>query len=307
MTINLSLRQLEIFAATMRAGSFTDAAAKLSISQPALSVAIRKIEAELGLTLFDRTTRSVTPTADGRHLAAVAEDLLRDFKVAMQGVATRADGLHGRLAIAVLPSIAASILPRALMALQAKYPGIDVAIRDVMHERAVTMVADGLADFAVTTRIAETAALAYDEIGADRIHLVCRNDHVLAKGKGPLPWSALEGHPYVAMAGSTSVRRLADAVLLQADFALQPRYEVEQIASAIALVSAGLGVTALPALTFSMFSSDRLTMRPLTGPALSRQIGFLQLKGRQLSAPAQALVAEIRSAYAGGTLKRSRR
>lgn len=299
MSINLTLRQLEIFATTLRAPSFTEAAEKLRISQPALSVAIRKIEAELGLTLFDRTTRKVTPTADGRHLGAVADDLLRDFKVAMQGVASRSDGLHGRLTIAVLPSIAASILPRALKVMQEKYPGIDVAIRDVMHERAVAMVADGLADFAVTTRIAETAALSYDEIGADRIHLVCRNDHVLAKGKGALPWSALEGHPYVAMAGSTSVRRLADAVLLQADFALQPRFEVEQIASAIALVSAGLGVTALPALTFSMFSSDRLTMRPLTGPSLSRQIGFLQLKGRQLSAPAQALVGEIRTAYAG--------
>jgi LysR family carnitine catabolism transcriptional activator len=102
----------------------------------------------------------------------------------------------------------------------------------------------------------------------------------------------------VAMAGSTSVRRLADAVLLQADFALQPRFEVEQIASCIALVSAGLGVTALPALTFSMFASDRLTMRPLTGPTISRQIGFLQLKGRQLSAPAAALAEEIRGAYA---------
>jgi LysR family carnitine catabolism transcriptional activator len=298
MSINLTLRQLELFTATMREGSFTQAAEKLRISQPALSTAIRKIETELGLTLFDRTTRSVQPTPDGRHLFAVAEDLLRDFKVAMQGVAERADGLHGRLTVAVLPSVAASILPRALMQLQRKYPGIDVAIRDVMHERAVAMVADGLADFAVTTRIAETAALSYDEIGADRIHLVCRDDHVLARGKGALPWSALEGHAYVAMAGSTSVRRLADAVLLQADFALQPRFEVEQIASCIALVSAGLGVTALPALTFSMFASDRLTMRPLTGPTISRQIGFLQLKGRQLSAPAVALAGEIRSAYA---------
>lgn len=298
MSINLTLRQLEIFAATLRAGSFTEAAEKLRISQPALSVAIRKIETELGLTLFDRTTRSVTPTPDGRHLGAVAEDLLRDFKVALQGVADRADGLHGRLTVAVLPSIAASVLPRALMALQRKYPGIDVAIRDVMHERAVGMVTDGIADFAVTTRIAETAVLSYDEIGADRIHLVCRDDHLLAKGKGPLPWRALEGQPYVAMAGSTSVRRLADAVLLQADFALQPRFEVEQIASCIALVSAGLGVTALPALTFSMFASDRLTMRPLTGPTISRQIGFLQLKGRQLSGPAQALAGEIRTAYA---------
>lgn len=299
MPINLTLRQLEIFATTLRAGSFTAAAAQLHISQPALSGAIRKIEAELGLRLFERTTRSVTPTPDGRHLGAVAEDLLRDVRVALQGVAERASGLHGRLTIAVLPSIAASLLPHALTVLQKKYPGIDVAVRDVMHERAVALVADGIADFAVTTRIAETAALTYEEIGADRIHLVCRDDHPLARGRGPVAWSALKDHPYVAMAGSTSVRRLADAVLLQADFALQPRFEVEQIASAIALVSAGLGVTALPALTFSMFAGDRLTMRPLTGPDLSRQIGFLQLKGRQLSAPALALVTEIRTAFAG--------
>lgn len=299
MTINLSLRQLEIFAATARLESFSLAAAELRISQPALSVAIRKIEGELGLQLFDRSTRSVTLTADGRHLAAVAEDLLRDVKVALQSVASRVSGLHGRLAIAVLPSVATSILPAALLRLQRKYPGIDVAIYDVMHERAVKMVSDGIADFAVTTRIADTAALAYEELGADRIHLVCRDDHELAKGgRGPLPWSALAGHPYVAMAGSTSVRRLADAVLLQADFALQPRFEAEQIASCIALVAGGLGVTALPALTFTMFSNETLCMRPLIGPALSRQLGFLRLRGRVLSAPARALTEEIAAAFA---------
>jgi len=297
MSINLTFRQLEIFAATARAGSFSGAAESLRISQPALSVAIRKIETELGLQLFDRTTRNVALTADGRHLAAVAEDLLRDVRVALQGVASRVSGIHGRLAIAVLPSIATSILPTALKALQTKYPGIDVAVHDVMHERAVKLVADGIADFAVTTRIAESDALSYVEVGADRIHLVCRDDHALAKGKGPLPWSALKNYPYVAMAGSTSVRRLADAVLLQADFALQPRYEVEQVASCIALVAAGLGVTALPALTFTMFSKVRLAMRPLIGPSLSRQLGFLQLKGRQLSAPAQALATEITAAF----------
>lgn len=303
MSINLTIRQLELFAQASRCSTFSEAAEKLHISQPALSVAIRKIETELGVTLFERTTRHLALTADGRQLAAVADDLIRDFRVALQGVASRAAGLHGRLAIAVLPSIAASILPHALHSLQRKYPGIDVALFDVMHDRAVRMVEDGVADFAVTTRTAEGGLLVYDVIGADRIHLVCRNDHPLA-GKGPLPWRALDGHPYVAMAGSTSVRRLADAVLLQADFSLRPRYEVEQIASAIALVSAGLGVTALPALTFSMFAGEKLTMRPLVRPALSRQLGLLRLKARVLSAPAQALANEIVAAFGSSVDRR---
>lgn len=296
MSINLSLRQLEIFAATAKAGNFSAAARTLSLSQPALSIAIAKIEAELKLQLFERSGRGVALTADGRHLAAVAEDLLRDVKLSLQAVAARSSGLHARLTIAVLPSIATSVLPRALSALQKRYPLVDIAICDVMHDRAVRMVADGIADFAVTTRIAESDALSYEEIGADEVHLVCRRDHALGKARTPLPWSALRGHAFVAMAGSTSVRRLADAVLLQADFATQPRYEVEQIASAIALVSAGLGVTALPALTFTMFSNRNLVTRRLKEPYLHRQLGFLTLKGRRLTTVAEEFRGAIRTA-----------
>jgi LysR family carnitine catabolism transcriptional activator len=71
------------------------------------------------------------------------------------------------------------------------------------------------------------------------------------------------------------VRRLTDAAFVHGELAIDPRYEVEQVPSAVALVEAGLGVTALPSLTFAMFKNRDLVTRPLRGPIVRRHVGFI--------------------------------
>ena len=90
------------------------------------------------------------------------------------------------------------------------------------------------------------------------------------------------------------MRRLTDAAFIHAETAIEPRYEVEQIPSAVALVEAGLGVTALPSLTFSMFKGRNLAVRPLTEPSLRRNVGFVTLKGRTLPGNSDKLMRLIR-------------
>jgi LysR family carnitine catabolism transcriptional activator len=305
--MNLTIRQLEALAAAARARSFSAAAQTLGVSQPALSGMIKKIEEEVGLRLFERTTRSLALTADGRHVAAIAEEVVRDFRTAVDSISARSIGRRGRLSLAVLPSIACSTLPDAISRFHVRFPGIEIAVHDVLHERAEAMVLDGLADLAVTIRPSRRDELYFQEIADDELHLVCRRDDKLAKERGALKWSALEGRPFVGLARNSSVRRMTDSALVDGHPAVQAIYEVEQIPSAIALVRAGLGVTALPTLTFAMFAMEGLTTRPLIAPVVRRRIGSVTLKNRVLSQPTRLLLAELADGFKpGGSETRKR-
>lgn len=301
--MNLTHRQFEILIAAADAESFSAAAQRLSISQPSLSESIRRIERELGQRLFERTTRSVRLTEDGRRVVAVAREVVRDFKRALERLAVR-EG-QGRITVAALPSVACAALPAALGEFRREHPAIDVVIHDVQHERTLALVTEGIADFAITIEPPAQDGLVFEAIASDVAHLVCRADDPLARRR-QVRWRDLQGHAFVGMTGISSVRRLTDAAFVHAEIALAPSYQVEQIPSAVALVEAGLGVTALPALTFSMFKGRGLAMRPLTEPRLRRTIGFVRLAARTLPDRADVLMRALRASLVRELRERKR-
>jgi len=292
--MNLTHRQFEVLIAAADADSFSAAAQQLGISQPSLSESIRRIERELATRLFERTTRSVKLTAEGRAVVAVAREIVRDFKRALERLAAGTHEGQGRIAVAALPSVACAALPAALEEFRRRHPAIDVVIHDVQHERALALVTEGVADFAITIKPAAQDGLTFEEVASDMAHLVCRADHPLARRR-QVRWRDIAGAPFIGMTGISSVRRLTDAAFVHAEVAVAPRYQVEQIPSAVAMVEAGLGVTALPALTFSMFKGRRLAMRPLIEPRLRRNIGFVRLAGRTLPERADVLMRALRA------------
>lgn len=293
--MNLTPRQFETLIAAAECGSFSAAAERLKISQPSLSESIRRIEREMGARLFERTTRSLKLTPQGRHAVTVARDAVRDFKHALERLASGMDRKRSRITIAALPSIACAALPSALQRFKHEHPDVVVSLHDVQHERAMSLVSDGLADIAVTTQPAADADVVFREIASDVAHLVCARDHPLARKK-TVRWKDLADADFIAITPISSVRRLTDAAFINAEIAIEPRYEVEQIPCAVALVEAGLGVTALPSLTFSMFKGRDLVVRPLIEPRLRRNVGFVTLKDRPLPDVADALMRLIREA-----------
>jgi LysR family transcriptional regulator, carnitine catabolism transcriptional activator len=296
--MNLTYRQLEILIAAAESESFSATAQRLGISQPSLSESIRRLEREIGAPLFERTTRSLKLTAEGRSAAAVAREAVRDFRRALDRLASRTGDRQGRITIAALPSVACAALPAALLDFKREHSGVEIAVHDVQHERALLLVNEGIADLAVTIKPAQHDDLAFDEIASDVAHLVCRNDHPLARRKR-VRWRDLSGLPFIGITRISSVRRLTDAAFVHAEIAIDPRYEVEQIPSAVALVEAGLGVTALPSLTFPMFKGRNLAVRPLIEPRLRRNVGFVTLAGRTLPSHCDALMRAIRQHLLG--------
>jgi LysR family carnitine catabolism transcriptional activator len=291
--MKLTYRQFEVLIAAAESESFSAAALRLGISQPALSEAIHRIEQEIGARLFERTTRSMKLTPTGRHAAAVAREIVRDFKRALARLASGTGEKQGRIVIAALPSIACAVLPAAIEDLARRHPGVEIALHDVQHERALTLVIEGIADLAVTLKPAARDDLVFEEVVADVAHVVCRSDDPLMRCQS-VRWRDLAGRPFIGFTRISSVRRITDAAFVHAEVAIEPRYEVEQIPSAIALVEAGLGVTVLPSLAFSLLKGRDLAARPLVEPRLRRNVGFVTFAGRILPALAGVFMQAIR-------------
>lgn len=297
--INLKFRHLEMLVAAAGAGSFSKAAERLNISQPAFSEAIRKIEEEVGSRLFERTTRSLTLTGEGRRVVAIARELVRDYRLALESIRLQANSGKGRLSVAALPSIVGAAMPSVLKAFAEQFPDFDVSIHDVPHERAVSLVMEGLTDMAVTITPAKADGLRFDEIGADRFFLVCAKEHPLAQ-RNVVRWKDVAGYPFIAMTGLSSIRRVTDAAFISADVNPDICCEVEQIATVAALVHAGHGITALPSLAFQIFRGHDIAVRRLVEPVGHRRIGIVTRPGRSLPPAArcmaQIIVARMKSA-----------
>ena len=263
------------------------------MSQPALSRAVQQMEAAIGRRLFDRTTRSVVLTPTGRELLPIAERLVDEFDGSFGELARFIDGRRGRIVVAALPSIAAVLLPPAIARHREGHPEVEVAILDGLSGIVLDAVAEGRADIGLTIRPSPRATLGYRPLLSDEFGLVCRPDDELA-GEGPLPWSAFEGRPFVAMAPESSVRQMTDAAFLQAGLAIPALYGCAFLGTTGHLVEAGLGVTALPRLTLPLLGRLGLVWRRLERPVMRRQMGVVTRAGRTLAPAAERLLVVLR-------------
>ena len=269
---------------------FTRAAQRCHLTQPAFSALIRQLEDSAGLRLFDRDTRNVELTAEGRVLEASARRLLADMELAMDDLRDHAAGRRGRVTLAALPSLAAGWLPGLLAGFRERHPGISIDLRDALLDPCLDMVRSGQADFAVASERPDMSELAIEFLYADRYFLVCRGDHPLAQVE-QARLRDIARYPLIQLARGSSVRKHLDVALGAA--APPPVFEVEHLATVTGLVRAGLGVSVVPAMTLFHFGGEDLRIVPLAGRAdAAPALGAA--RGRSLSVAAQALYDLLR-------------
>jgi len=288
MPINLTTRELTAFLTLAEQRNFTRAAALCHLSQPAFSALMRALEDSLGARLFDRTTRSVELTAEGRVLLEPARRLLRDAEAALADVRDHAARRRGRVAVALLPSLAAGWLPPLLAKFHRKYPGIEIDVADVLSDACIERVRAGSADFALASTRTATAELHAEEFCRDQFHVVCPRDHALAaKGRGRIELKQLAPYPIVQLARSSSVRQVVEAAIYPMQ--LHTVMELDQLSTVAGMVRAGLGITIVPSLTLFHFADPQLATRPLHASALVRRVYMVRRADRPLSTAAAGL------------------
>ena len=291
--MKITLAQLRAFIAVSRERSFTRAAEVLASSQPSVSAAIQQLEASLNLKLFDRTTKELYLTAESKAFLPVIERLIGDLDTAILDLQATAERRRGSVAIAVLPSVAANILPKTIASFSTAYPNIRISLRDDNTAGVWERVRSGEVDFGVAGCRQDAEGLQFETLLRDPFGAVMRSDHPLAGDAGPMTWNQLGEFPFIALGADTGIRPLLDKVPAAPPNIAAPSIEGSNIATVLALLKAGLGVTALPELAMRSDQAD-LVFRTLVDPPLYRELGLITRSGRSLSPAAASLATQMR-------------
>lgn len=288
MPPNISTRQLQAFLMLDECRHFTRAAERCHLSQSAFSVVIRKLEEAVGARLVERDTRNVTLTSEGALFVTVARALLTDLDVAFTDMGDFIARRKGRVALAVLPSLAADALPAVIAEYKRTYPGIAVQLFDALSDQCLHLLRQGKVDLALTAPGANLAEFSTRTLRSDPFFLVCRHDHALAR-KRKIKLSDLAGCELIHLAPSSSVRQHVDQ-LTRGIAVRHSGLEVEHLSTVAGLIRHGLGVSLVPELTLFQFRSMDLVAIPLATDIVARPILIVQHKGRPLSNAAQGML-----------------
>ncbi|MEC5404206.1 LysR family transcriptional regulator [Paraburkholderia sp. MPAMCS5] len=290
--MDLNLRDIRAFIAVAQTGSFTQAAARLHLSQPALTVQIRRLEETLGLRLFDRNSRNVALTPTGRDLLPLLQKSLHDMEQVLIDARALGGGASGTVRIACLPTFAASSLPELVQQLKKAVPRVSFQVRDVVATMVNTLVRNEEADIGLTGGDLDDANLEVLHAGIDRLVVVCPKRHALAKRRR-ITLPDLTATPLVLTAQGTSVRAVVDSAFAKARCVPEVACEPTYMMSAVAMVRAGLGVTILPASAREVRAEPELVARPVDDPAFTRPIALIKKRGRTLPPVTETFVAML--------------
>lgn len=292
MSRNVTLRQLRAFLAVTRERNFTRAAARLRLTQSALTLSIKTLEAEVGVRLLDRTTRSVVPTVQGERFIVVAERLIEDMERALDDLWAHAERQRGLVVVAATASLISHAFAPALGTLARRHPGISVRIVEEHTAGAARRLLAGEVDFAVTTLPSPDPALEAMPLLRDQFGLVCPADHPLASTGNAPGWDVLRDHPALGLSAESGIRALIERHAGGEFAQRRPRYEVSNVAGLQSLVEQGLGVAAMPALAALPMTQANLVFRLLV-PAVHRVVYLARQPGRSPTPAASALVAVL--------------
>jgi DNA-binding transcriptional LysR family regulator len=281
--MDLNLRDIRALVAVAEAGSFTRAAERLHLSQPALTVQIRRLEEAVGARLFDRNSRNVALTPTGRELLPLLRKSLQDMENVLRDARAMGEGESGTIRIACLPTFASSVLPELIIDMKRDVPRAVFQVRDVVASTVNALVRNEDADIGLTGGEVLDPLLEVLHTGVDRLVVVCPREHTLA-GKRRIGLNDLAALPLVLTAPGTSVRAVVDAALSESNEALNIACEPMYMMTAVAMVRAGLGVTILPETAREVRAEPGLIVKRIDHAAFVRRIAVIKKRGRTLPA-----------------------
>jgi DNA-binding transcriptional LysR family regulator len=290
---DFSARQLEAVLALAEYGSFVAAAARLRLSQPALTRSIQRLESELGVRLFERSTRRVQITAAGREFAAVAERMLNDLGITVRSVREVAEERRGLVVMSSVMSVAGGLLPGIVASYRADRPGVEIHVREGVHAAVLEDVRSGVADFGIGYVDELPDFAAGTALSRETFCVVMPARHRLAARRG-LSLAELRDEPMVGLPTEARTRRTLDAAAATAGVPLRQAVVVSQFATLMALVGAGVGIAIVPKGATLGPLARGLRSVPLAEPKLSRRLGLIALREREPTPAASGFVALLR-------------
>jgi LysR family transcriptional activator of glutamate synthase operon len=287
----VDLSQLRSFAAVAHHKHFSRAARELFLGQPAVSQHVRKLEAELGVALFARTTRSVELTEAGRLLLPRVERSLAELESGIAELDRLRGLLRGQLTIGAMQSLEPYDLPAVLAGFHRQYPDIDIR---VVEDSAVDMLAGLLAerlDAAFVPIDDELPpGLAHHRLFSDELVLIVAPDSPLAT-RTRVRMTALRDEPFVFLREGSGLRLVIERAAHAAGFEPHARFETNELARVVALVAEGLGVSVVSREVADTAGHVVTALR--LQPTLRRDVALVWLADRHQPPAAAAFLDQV--------------
>jgi len=284
---NLTLKQLRYFEAVAKKRHFGQAADICAVSQPALSVQIREMEESLGLPLFERGPRGVTPTAFAETLLPRVRAILSEVDALGELARAAQSELAGRLRLGVIPTIAPYLLPGVITRIGARFPAVDLHVRESMTGRLVEELTEGQIDAAIVALPLSNPALSVTELFSESMVFV-RPDNQSTQ-PAPQP-EALQNMRLLLLEEGHCFR---DQALSYCGLpATQPRDGLDgsSLSTLVQMVGSGIGVTMIPEMAIGVETkSAPVSIVRFADPQPTRKIGMIWRKNSPLEEHLQTI------------------
>jgi len=280
---------LKAFVAVAETGSFSVAAERLFLTQPAVSKRIAALESELDTRLFDRIGRTVTLTEAGVALLPRAQSMLVELKDSIRAISSLSGEVRGTLRFATSHHIGLHRLPPTLKHYTQAYPQVRLDIRFMDSEAACVAVEHGDLELGIVTLPpAPSSNLTTEVIWQDPLGIVVSRSHPLT-GKADVTLGELAQHVAVLPSSNTYTRQIAEQAFSRLGLELEVTFSTNYLETIKMLVSVGIGWSLLP----NTMLDKHICMLSVEELSLQRPLGIVYHRERTLSNAAHALISEL--------------
>lgn len=276
-----TIRQLEYVVAVAEEASFSRAAERCFVSQPALSNQVRQLETQLGADLFERTSRGVLVTPVGRQVASIAKEILEASDRIVDRVNASREPLCGKLALGSVSTITPYLVPAAMADLGSTFPDLELQIRDGTADVLEAQLAAGELDALIVPLPTGLQGVEEIELARDPFVLAAPSSSPLGKLSEPLSLDALRGHEILLLEDPHCLRRGALDVCTAAGARPQTTLHATSLGAIVQLVRRGFGATLLPALAIpvELAGIPEVRLKRFADPVPGRTLGLAWRKG----------------------------
>ena len=288
----MDLRQLEYFVSIAKEGSLTAAAKACRIAQPSLSQRLLALEEELGESLVHRRHRGTELTDAGRVLLDHAERVLEESRKLRQRFERRRETQEGNVVFGMIPTIAPYLLPRILKPFRNAFPKVDVQLHEALTSGLIQQVVEGSIEFAIVSDVTPTElkkwSLHVKELFREPLMLALPQSHPLSRRKSPPRPDELKPADLIHLKdGHCLTGTILKVCRMER---LNPGLECDQLETALAMVSAGMGVAVVPELAAQSHASKSVVFRKFANPVPERTVSVMKRRALPLSNPAKELL-----------------
>lgn len=270
----MRLEQLQAFLAIAETGSFQQAARKCNVTQSTISRQIQSLEADLGISLFHRSTQAKL-TLGGEKLLPHATKICQEWQNATQELAELLTGKQPELCVAAIPSICAYNLPPVLQKFCQDYPAVQLRVTSLGSDRALKVLKDGLVDVAIVMNnrfLTASPELIVDPLYTEPIEVLMAADHPLTQYK-EIPWAEITNQAQIVFKVGYGMQRLIQDHFQRLGVNLNAVLELNTLDAFRGMVRQGNAIALLPKTAlFDAHYDPTLAVRATSEPTLNRQV-----------------------------------